>query len=55
MQEKGHVYKCENCEKVITIIKGGEGELACCEKKMIEVTPEDARRFTFGMQAPGTP
>jgi desulfoferrodoxin-like iron-binding protein len=55
VQEKGHVYKCKKCEKIVTILKKGEGELICCGEKMDEVTPEDARHLTFGMQAPGTP
>ncbi len=55
--EKSDVYKCENCETIITILKGGEGELSCCEKKMMNVTPDEGKRLMqqFGMTRPGAP
>jgi desulfoferrodoxin-like iron-binding protein len=55
MAKKADVYKCESCEMVITVIKEGEGHLKCCEQEMREVTPDEAKRLTFGMQRPGAP
>ena len=55
MTKKADVYKCESCEMVVTILKDGKGPLSCCDKEMKEVTPDEAKRLTYGMQRPGTP
>ena len=56
MEEK-NVHKCENCGAIINVMKAGEGELSCCGKTMINVTPEEAKRVSqvYGMARPGTP
>ena len=55
--EKIAVHKCENCGAIISVLKPGEGELNCCGKSMINVTPDEAKRVfqTYGMTRPGTP
>jgi desulfoferrodoxin-like iron-binding protein len=55
MSKKAEVYKCESCGMVVTILKDGEGRLSCCDKEMQEVTPDEAKRLSYGMQRPGTP
>lgn len=55
MTEKSQVHKCEACGAIVTVLKGGTGELACCDRKMIEVTPDDAKKLTFDLQRPGAP
>ena len=55
--EKNAVHKCENCGAIITVLKSGDGELSCCGKTMINVTPDEAKRVSqvHGMVRPGTP
>ena len=55
--QKSDVHKCENCEAIVSVLKAGEGELSCCGEKMINVTPEEAKRLSqsHGMARPGTP
>ena len=55
--EKNTVYKCENCEAIIGVLKAGEGELTCCGKPMINVTPDEAKRVfqSYGMARPAAP
>lgn len=55
MMEKSEVFKCENCEVIVAVLQGGRGELMCCDNKMKEVTPDEAKRLVHGMQRPGTP
>ncbi len=55
MSKKADVFKCESCEMIVTILKEGKGQLNCCSKTMQEVTPDEAKRLTYGMQRPGTP
>ena len=55
MIEKSEVFKCEQCEVIVTVLQGGNGELSCCGGKMSEVTPDEAKRLVHGMQRPGTP
>lgn len=57
--EKSDVYKCESCETIVTILKTGksEGKLSCCDKMMIDVTPDEGRRIAqqVDMARPGGP
>ena len=55
--EKSNVHKCENCGAIVNVLKAGDGELSCCGKKMINVTPDEAKRIaqTYQMARPGTP
>jgi desulfoferrodoxin-like iron-binding protein len=57
--EKSQVYKCKQCEALVAVLNQGkgEGELTCCGKKMINVTPSEAKRLSqqYGMSRPGTP
>ena len=57
--EKSQVYKCSQCEALVAVLRpgNGEGELVCCEKKMVNVTPSEAKRISmqYGMTVPGTP
>lgn len=55
MMEKSEVFKCEHCEVIVAVLQGGSGELTCCDNKMKEVTPDEAKRLVHGMQRPGTP
>lgn len=51
------VHKCKECETIVSVLKAGKGELTCCGKKMVNVTPEEAKRLfqTHGMTRPGAP
>jgi desulfoferrodoxin-like iron-binding protein len=57
--EKSQVYKCGNCAVIIAVLSpgNGEGQLSCCGKEMINVTPSEAKQISqqYGMTAPGTP
>jgi desulfoferrodoxin-like iron-binding protein len=55
--EKGQVYKCNSCKAIISVLQKGKGELTCCENKMANVTPSEAKRLTkqYMMETPGTP
>ena len=55
MIEKSEVFKCKQCEVIVAVLKGGNGELVCCGDKMNEVTPGEAKRLVHGMQRPGSP
>lgn len=57
--KKSQVYKCSQCQLLVTVLKEGQGEseLSCCGKKMIDVTPPEAKRILnrSAAIAPGTP
>ena len=57
--EKSDVYKCENCETLISILKTGkeDGRLKCCEQQMVNVTPPAEMRISGSrdMARPGAP
>jgi len=55
MTNKKEVYKCEQCGATIAVLIGGKGDFGCCESKMVEVTPNEARKFIFNLSRPGTP
>jgi desulfoferrodoxin-like iron-binding protein len=55
MTEKSEVFKCNLCGAIVAVIKGGKGELTCCQEKMAEVTPDKAKKLIYGMARPGTP
>jgi desulfoferrodoxin-like iron-binding protein len=55
MTRKSDVYKCDECGCIVTVLKDGEGDLNCCEHKMLEVTPDEARKLTHAMARPGAP
>jgi desulfoferrodoxin-like iron-binding protein len=55
MTEKADVYKCDACGCIVNVLKGGEGDLNCCDKKMREVTPDEAKKLSFGLARPGAP
>ena len=57
IMEKSAVHKCENCGAIISVLKPGKGELNCCGRMMINVTPDEAKRVfqSHGMTRPGTP
>ena len=55
MPDKSDVYKCESCGNIVAIIKSGDGDLKCCEEKMVNVTPDEAKRLTYGLSRPGAP
>ena len=33
----------------------GKGELVCCDQKMVEVTPDKAKKLIHEMARPGSP
>jgi hypothetical protein len=55
--KKKQVFKCPECNTIIAVLQGGQSKtgLLCCESKMAEVTPDEAKSLTFGMWEPGTP
>jgi desulfoferrodoxin-like iron-binding protein len=55
MTRKADVHKCEACGCIISVLKGGDGDLTCCGKKMREVTPDEAKKLSFGLARPGAP
>ena len=55
MTRKSDVYKCDECGCIVTVLKDGQGDLNCCEQKMMEVTPDEAKRLTHDMARPGAP
>jgi superoxide reductase len=55
MTAKSEVYKCEACGAIVAVVTGGKGELTCCQQKMMEVTPSEAKRLIHGITSPGTP
>jgi desulfoferrodoxin-like iron-binding protein len=59
MAEKNKVFKCLECKRIVAVLQEpiveGKGDLHCCGQKMIDVTPSEAKRFTFGVARPGSP
>ena len=55
MTNKSEVFKCMKCEAIVAVLNGGDGALSCCDNKMKEVTPDEAKRWIHGMQRPGSP
>jgi superoxide reductase len=55
MPERSDVYKCTACGSIVAVLKGGEGELKCCEKPMVDVTPDEAKRIIYDWWRPGAP
>jgi desulfoferrodoxin-like iron-binding protein len=55
MSKKSEVYKCGNCGCIVSVITGGEGKLDCCGQHMVEVTPNEAKKFIYGITRPGAP
>jgi len=55
MTEKRDVFKCDKCKTIVAVLQSGDGELVCCEEKMINVSPDEAKSLIFDMQRPGTP
>lgn len=55
MTTKSQVYKCTACGAIVAVVVGGKGELVCCDQKMVEVTPDEAKKLMHGMTRPGSP
>jgi len=55
MTKGSQVFKCTVCGAIVAVITGGKGDLVCCDQKMVEVTPSDAKKLIHGMVPPGTP
>ena len=55
MTTKSEVYKCKVCGAIVAVVNGGKGELACCDQKMAEVTPDKAKKLIHDMTRPGAP
>lgn len=55
MTAKSEVFKCRACGNIIAVLQPGQGELKCCETKMDNVTPNEARRLIHDWTRPGTP
>jgi desulfoferrodoxin-like iron-binding protein len=55
MSKKADVHKCQDCGCIVTVLKEGKGNLDCCGKKMLVVTPTEAKKLSFGMARPGAP
>ena len=57
--EKSQVFKCSRCEALVAVLNPGKGngELVCCEIKMANVTPSEAKQISkqYGMSVPGAP
>ena len=41
MTEKFEIFRCNVCKTVIEILKGGAGELVCCNESMELITAKD--------------
>ena len=39
MKEKANFYRCELCGNIVELIKDGGGQLVCCGKPMVKLTP----------------
>ena len=37
MAERLEIYKCEVCGNIIEVLHGGQGELVCCGKPMVQL------------------
>ncbi|MFC1567221.1 desulfoferrodoxin [Thermodesulfobacteriota bacterium] len=37
MAERLEVYKCEVCGNIVEVLHGGQGELVCCGKPMVQL------------------
>jgi desulfoferrodoxin-like iron-binding protein len=55
MTRKADVHKCPHCGCIVSVLKGGEGHLKCCDKAMVEVTPDEAKKLSYGLARPGAP
>lgn len=55
MSTKSEVYKCKGCGAIVAVLTGGKGELSCCDQKMVEVTPDKAKKLIHDLSRPGTP
>lgn len=55
MTRKAGVHKCAACGCIVSVLKGGDGDLTCCGEKMREVTPDEAKKLSFGLSRPGAP
>ncbi len=38
MPQLNEVYKCEVCGNIVELVHGGEGDLVCCNEKMVHFT-----------------
>jgi desulfoferrodoxin-like iron-binding protein len=55
MTHKSAVHKCKKCGCIVSVLKGGDGNLDCCGEPMLVVTPDEAKKLTHGMGRPGAP
>ena len=55
MSKKSDVFKCPECKHIVAVLQSGKGELQCCGKTMVNVTPDEAKRLLHDMQRPGAP
>jgi desulfoferrodoxin-like iron-binding protein len=59
MTKRSNVYKCAECRTIIAVLQEseveGKGKLSCCSHEMINVTPDEAKRITYGLGNPGAP
>ena len=55
MAQKSDVFKCPECKHIVAVLQSGKGELQCCGKTMVNVTPDEAKRLLHDMQRPGAP
>jgi desulfoferrodoxin-like iron-binding protein len=43
MTEKGQTFKCEVCRAVVSVLKGGDGDLVCRGQGMKRLSEEEAK------------
>jgi superoxide reductase len=56
MPEKNQVYKCNKCDNVVEVKRGGDGELVFCGEAMELLSEEEANSFlTPTTMKPGGP
>lgn len=55
MSKKADVHKCQDCGCIVTVLKEGKGDLNCCGKAMLVVTPDEAKKLSFDLARPGAP
>ena len=53
--QESAVYKCDQCGCIVSVLKGGDGDLVCCGQNMREVTPDEAKKLSHDLSRPGAP
>ena len=52
MTEKLEIYRCKICGNTVQVLLDGVGELVCCEKPMMKLTPNTQEHVTTEYHIP---